>query len=539
MPETWEDDLLAAHRPGGTIAVGPAGPVTLETLCGQVERIASAVAGHRAIIVACGDRAALAASFLACMQVGVPALFPPGLKLEVVRELERATGAIVLHDQDLPLGMDIRTLLEGTPRLARLCVPFAAERMMAVFHTSGTTGAPVAHAKTGAQLVLEARMQAARLALCEGDRVLATVPAHHLYGFLFGVLVPLSGGAAFGAATPVSPAAVAAERAALGANVLVSVPAHLRAIAALAPAELRAAFRVVISSGAALDREGARVVAEALGVAAEEVLGSTETGGIATRKYPNDAYRPLPGVHVKSKGGVLEVASPYVCMPDGEAAVATSDRIHLANDGSFIHLGRTDDVVKVGGKRVALGEVEARLRAIQGVRDAVVRAEASTTARGRRVVAIVEGDHLDAAALRAELAKHLDDVVVPRRIVVVSAIPRTDTGKLRESTVRELLGVQVPKGPELHRREGDLLTYDVHVPVDLPVFAGHFPGDPLLPGVLQLRDVALSATRREFPELSSLERLTRVKFKRPIRPGQDLVLVLSRREPTTVHFRIT
>src|SRR5690606_20732844 len=113
-------------------------------------------------------------------------------------------------------------------------------------------------AKTAGQLLLEARMQADRLGLGPDDCVLSTVPAHHVYGFLFGLLVPLSAGASVAAGTPVAPAAVARDALEVGAKILVTVPTHLRAIAALAGAELRGHLRCVISSGAPLDRQDAQ-----------------------------------------------------------------------------------------------------------------------------------------------------------------------------------------------------------------------------------------------------------------------------------------
>jgi 3-hydroxyacyl-[acyl-carrier-protein] dehydratase len=66
----------------------------------------------------------------------------------------------------------------------------------------------------------------------------------------------------------------------------------------------------------------------------------------------------------------------------------------------------------------------------------------------------------------------------------------------------------------------------IHVPADHPAFAGHFPGQPLLPGVSLLSEV-LEAVMRE-PALSArvgtAPRLGAVKFLAPVRPGATLSL---------------
>lgn len=62
-----------------------------------------------------------------------------------------------------------------------------------------------------------------------------------------------------------------------------------------------------------------------------------------------------------------------------------------------------------------------------------------------------------------------------------------------------------------------------------PVFAGHFPGRPIVPGVL-LIDWALATLHDVFPEAvptGSME-LGTVKFLQPVRPGAELRIVCTR-----------
>lgn len=69
-------------------------------------------------------------------------------------------------------------------------------------------------------------------------------------------------------------------------------------------------------------------------------------------------------------------------------------------------------------------------------------------------------------------------------------------------------------------------SVDIHIPPDHPAFAGHFPGQPLLPGVSLLAEV-LEAVMRE-PELAvrvgATPRIGVAKFLAPVRPGATLTL---------------
>jgi 3-hydroxymyristoyl/3-hydroxydecanoyl-(acyl carrier protein) dehydratase len=82
---------------------------------------------------------------------------------------------------------------------------------------------------------------------------------------------------------------------------------------------------------------------------------------------------------------------------------------------------------------------------------------------------------------------------------------------------------------EPFRREGARgVRITLQVPRDLLHFIGHFPGDPILPAIAQLELIVLDEIALCWPELGSPCELQRLKWKAPIRPGDELQLELVR-----------
>ncbi len=126
------------------------------------------------------------------------------------------------------------------------------------------------------------------------------------------------------------------------------------------------------------------------------------------------------------------VADPFVT-PDracgwGARMYRTGDLVRWRADGRLDFLGRADHQVKLRGYRIELGEIEAALEAQPGVTQAVVMAREDSPG-DLRLVAYFTGP-AEEAALRAALATHLPDHMVPRQFLRLASFPLTPNRKV-------------------------------------------------------------------------------------------------------------
>lgn len=542
-------------------------------LCGDVERLAAWIhslplsdgAPPGELMVACGDRYACAVILLAIWSKGRVAALPPNGRQDTVDALcaERRIRW-VLHDGGGRGGLDVRAFLEGAPaarpgRITTFPGHFPSGQPLVCLYTSGSTGEHLPCQKTAGQLLGEARLLVDLFKLGPATRLLATVPPLHIYGLLFGVLVPLVGGGAFVRSTPHHGETIVAELTRWQANVLCSVPAHLRGLAAAARESLPPVQRI-FSSGAALEAATATALRRP---AVVEVLGSSETGGIAwaergdivaggdARADPPPVWHPFPGITVDADGdGTMLLSSPFVDPPPGGGPYRGADRISLVGNGCFRLLGRADGIVKVGGTRVSLAEVERVLRDVPGVKEAAVISVAVASSRGHELWAVVAGENLTVPTLRAALLRRVEPIALPRRFRLVDALPRESNGKLVKARLRALFlsdhalasNQTLAGAPSVTANSGNdeaELALDVSSASPLSAFfRGHFRDFPVLPGVVQLNNLVLHAARQRWPALGRLERVLSLKFRSPIRPDDHLAVHLSRRDDTKVSFEI-
>ncbi|MGW9347759.1 non-ribosomal peptide synthetase [Nocardiopsis flavescens] len=338
--------------------------------------------------------------------------------------------------------------------------------------TSGSTGRPKGVGVTHRALANRLEWTQDRYRLTPADRVAQKTPI----GFDVAVwefFWPLAAGAAIVTVPPGGhrdPALLADLFADRGVTVCHFVPSLLRPFLA-EPAAARARdLRLVIASGEGLPADLARDFGRVLpGAGLENLYGPTEAAiDVTSHTAGPDAcgatvpigapvhntvlhvldpwLRPAPpGVPGELYLGGVQLARGYLGRPgltaerfvadpfgDGGRLYRTGDLARRLPDGTVVHLGRTDDQVKINGVRVEPGEIEAALARLDGVASAAATVAAGPGGAPRVTAYAVPaaGAAPDPAALRGALARVLPAAMVPAAVLLLDALPLNANGKL-------------------------------------------------------------------------------------------------------------
>ena len=390
------------------------------------------------------DRSHLLAALLATLAGAPPLILPHAFEPQILAEVrETRPFRLILADGAVtpPAGTTLIRTEECRPSAAPLVPTRSPEHPFLWLFTGGSTGKPKLWSKTPGNLFGEALHLARSFGVGPDDLIVPTVGPRHIYGLLGSVLLPFVASARVLGRTCTFPREILAALRSQRATVLLSVPAHYRALGAAEP--VRHTLRLALSSAAPLDPGDAALFLEKTGMAITELYGSTETGGMAMRTYGENhgSWEPFSCLAWKVIAERLCVRSPFVSsdLPrDKEGFFVTADRVEKAGEDRFRVLGRADHIVKVAGKRVDLEEIRERIRRIPGVTDAHVAALAVAGARQAEIAALVVSDR-PAREVRAAVRALDDPYGRPRRIRIVRAIPLLPNGKIDRQKVEALL----------------------------------------------------------------------------------------------------
>ncbi|GAA4345025.1 xanthomonadin biosynthesis 3-hydroxybenozate--AMP ligase XanA2 [Variovorax defluvii] len=525
--------LLAARDPDAPLAWRHGQPVSARAFLADVARLAPQLPAGSAAVNLCTDRYDFALGLAAALVRGQASLLPPDARPDTLASLTHAGGQTYALADDPALetpGM-ARVLIERRPppeAAGDPSVPLIAPDLHAVsLLTSGSTGAPQPHAKSWRTLVGDVAAAVKRLSdllgrpSLEGLTLVATVPVQHSYGLESSALLAMLGGAAFDSGRPFFPADVAQALASVPQpRALVTTPFHLKTLLLagidLPPVDL------ILSATAPLSPQLAAQAEQAMGGQLIEIYGSTESGQVATRRPTrSEVWETFGEIRVQAEHGPdgterFIFAGDFIPEPTPMA-----DILELVDDRRFRLLGRANDLIHVAGRRSSLGYLNHHLNSIPGVEDGAFWLPDEVTDGVVRPVAFVVAPALDAHAIIAALRERLEAVFVPRRVVHVNAFPRAGTGKLTARALREFALAQLAA-------DGTPVQLSHDVPADHPAFAGHFPGQPLLPGALLLSEVLEAA--QGVPSLAARlgprPTLAAAKFLAPVRPGSRLQIDL-------------
>jgi acyl-coenzyme A synthetase/AMP-(fatty) acid ligase len=552
------DFPLISHTHGDAIIAWRHGkPISAARFIADVRTVAAALPPGPHLLNACSDRYAFAVTLAAAMLEQRITLLPSTYTAEAVQKLtEFAPAAFCVADSDndgIPLptlrypldtlatpdGSDTRPGQALAGHDTSFDVPrIDAGRVVAYVFTSGSTGVPVPHPKTWGRLVhcVHVAMGALGLSVARPCTLIGTVPPQHMFGFESTVLLALIGGQAFDAARPFYPADVtAALEAAPRPRALISTPVHLRSLLlSLDGQDARLPeLDLILSATAPLSQELAAQAEHAFHTSLMEIYGSTETGQIATRRTTQgDTWQLMPGIHLEWREGQAWASQGHIETPTalGDLLEPRGTLDAQGRATGFALTGRTADLVNIAGKRTSIGYLNHQITTIEGVVDAgFFMPDDERPGVVTRLAAFAVAPGMTASTLLARLRERIEAAFLPRPLVLVDALPRNDTGKLVRGTLKALYDQHVAS----RRQSVNALS----IAADHPAYAGHFPGRPVLPGVVLL-DEALSAISASTGLPLSASELSSAKFLSPVTPGEPLTLEQRTLPSGSIEFEI-
>jgi acyl-[acyl-carrier-protein]-phospholipid O-acyltransferase / long-chain-fatty-acid--[acyl-carrier-protein] ligase len=332
-----------------------------------------------------------------------------------------------------------------------------------VLFTSGSEGTPKGVVLSHANILANCQQAAARIDFSPSDIVLNALPIFHSFGLTGGTVLPLvSGVRIFLYPSPLHYRIVPEVAYATNATILFGTDTFLAGYARAGNAYDFYSMRYVFAGAEKVRDETRQAWMEKFGLRILEGYGATETAPVIAINTPmhfkaGTVGRLLPGISWRlepvdgiDEGGRLVVAGPNIMKgylsptapgaidPPPEGWYDTGDIVAIDAEGYARILGRAKRFAKIAGEMVSLGAVEGLAQSLwPEFRHAAIALPDAR--KGEQVVLITEKPDATAEALLAQArAQGMAEVMVPRVVLTVPALPLLATGKPDYPTVRKL-----------------------------------------------------------------------------------------------------
>jgi acyl-CoA synthetase (AMP-forming)/AMP-acid ligase II len=347
--------------------------------------------------------------------------------------------------------------------------------LCSIIYTSGTTGLPKGVMCSHAEYLATGRHTVTNIGLTTDDRIFVYLPLFHSNPQMFAVAPALMVGASLALQRKFSATSFFDAARRLNATGCTFIGAILAILLARYPeGELNHAMRFCIGGGVASDVWEA--AEHKFGFRVHELYGLTETGGWVTGNSA-DLFRVgsvgkvRPDVDVRifdehdrevPAGDIGEIVvrplEPFVILSGyykkaEETLMAlrnlwyhTGDLGRFDEDRFLYFHGRSNEMIRRGGKMISPAEIEAHMLKMTGIKDcAIVGVPDSIMGEEIKVVIVAE-ERLEVAGIRAFLSQHLPRYMLPRYVEFIDTIARTQTGKIQRKRLRYLDGSVIDVG---------------------------------------------------------------------------------------------
>jgi acyl-CoA synthetase (AMP-forming)/AMP-acid ligase II/acyl carrier protein len=342
-----------------------------------------------------------------------------------------------------------------------------------VLHTSGTTSRPKQVPLSQSNLLASAGAIAGTLELTADDRCLNVMPLFHIHGLVGVLLASVYAGASVACMPGYQESDFPDQLTLFDATWYSAVPTIHQSVLALAerdPSVTTAGrLRFLRSSSASLPPPVMERLEACFNVPVIEAYGMTEAAHqMASNPLPPGRRKPGsvglpagPDIAIMGEGGRLlaadeigeivirgaNVTAGYRNNDEANATAftdgwfRTGDLGRMDRDGYLYVTGRSKEMINRGGESIAPREIDDALSEHPAVAQAVAFAVPHATLGEDIAVAVVlrEGEEASEQDLRAFAFEKLAPSMVPTRVVLVDAIPKGSTGKLKRIGLHELL----------------------------------------------------------------------------------------------------
>jgi 2-aminobenzoate-CoA ligase len=481
--------------------IAPTQSLTYAQLAEQVNRIANAltrrlglVSGNRVLLRGPNNPMMVAAWLAVIKAGGVAVATMPLLRAkEIAYPLNKAKIALALCDVHLAdemekaraLAPDLkRVVYWGTDDADGLeglmsepgyqsfaACDTASDDVCLIAFTSGTTGEPKGTMHFHRDMLATCDSYG-RHVLCAqaADRFIGSPPLAFTFGLGALVLFPLRVGAATILLEKTTPDDLLAGIGTFEASVVFTAPTAYRAMLAKLGEHDISSLRKCVSAGEALPKATFEAWLAATGIKILDGIGATEMlhifiGSPEGELRPGSTGKPVPGYEARlvdedgapvppNTIGRLSVRGPTGCryLADRRQLSYVQNGWNITGDtyiqdaeGYFWYQARSDDMIVSSGYNIAGPEVEAALLTHPAVAECGVIGVADEE-RGQIVKAyiVLRPGHAGDATLTRTLQDFVKATIAPykypRAIEYVTALPRTQTGKLQRFELRRLAG---------------------------------------------------------------------------------------------------
>ena len=405
-------------------------PVSRATFLGDVARVARQLPSAQFIFNLCEDRYRFLVAFAAISVNRQISLLPSSRAHQHMQQLaEDYPDSQTIMDE--PLAAWLAAAADQPVTIPDLPVA----QTVAIAFTSGSTGRAKPHLKRWGELVNGAEQARQRFGFNSDMTIVATVPPQHMYGLETSIMAPLTSDVSVHIGRPFFPDDVRiALCEAPGRRVLVTTPVHLHTCVKAGLRWPKIAF--LISATAPLSPKLAAQAEATFNAPVLEIYGCTEAGSVASRRtLEGDRWRLYDGF------GLDEGRLSGAHLPE---PVMLGDMVEACSATEFRLLGRGEDVINIAGKRSSLAYLNHQINGIAGVIEGIFLMPAETGSGVDRLTALVVAPTLSERQLLTALAERLDPVFLPRPLIKVAALPRTETGKITRESLLLLISQRHP-----------------------------------------------------------------------------------------------